>query len=96
MVDVIYTIAYKNRWILRWWLQEPFVKGKGHFSKVAHDKKPNNPPRRAKSKRRNVNQHQEFSKQFYVQAPEKEHRVSDQGKEVGRTSYVFMGTVSML
>lgn len=77
-------------------MQEPFVKGKGHFSKVAHDKKPNNPPRRAKSKRRNVNQHQEFSKQFYVQAPEKEHRVSDQGKEVGRTSYVFIGTVSML
>lgn len=26
------------------------MKGKGHFSKVAHDKKPNHPPIRAKSK----------------------------------------------
>lgn len=43
---------------------------KGHFSKVAHDKKPQHPPIRAVPSR-NVDQHQEFSKQFYVQDPEK-------------------------
>lgn len=48
------------------------MKAKGHFSKVAHDKKPHRPPIRANSKlKTNVNQHQEFSKQFYVQDPEK-------------------------
>lgn len=72
------------------------MKAKGHFSKVAHDKKPNNPPIRATSKHSDGNQHQEFSKQFYVQDPEKEHRVRDQDEEVEGTSYVFMGTVSML
>lgn len=72
------------------------MKAKGHFSKVAHDKKPNNPPMRASSKLRDVSQHQEFSKQFYVQDPDKEHRVRDQDKEVERASYVFMGIVSML
>lgn len=72
------------------------MKAKGHFSKVAHDMRPNNPSIRANSKLRDVNQHQEFSKQFYVQDPEKEHRVTDQDKEVERTSYVFMGIVSML
>lgn len=72
------------------------MKAKGHFSKVAHHKKPNNPPIRATSKLRDVNQHQEFSKQFYVQDPGKEHRVRDLDKEMERTPYVFMGIVSML
>lgn len=55
---------------------------KGHFSKVAHDKKPHHPPIRAKSKLKNVNQHQEFSKQVYVQDPEK-HRVIEAEQESG-------------
>lgn len=73
------------------------MKGKGHFSKVAHHEKPHRPPIRANSKlNKNINQHQEFSKQFYVQDPEREHRVREQERDVGEMSYVFMGTVSML
>lgn len=77
-------------------MQEPFTEAKGHFSKVAHDKKPNSPPIRANSKLGDVNQHQEFSKQLYVQDPEKEHKGRDQEKEVEGASYVFMGIVSTL